>query len=439
MRSSKSRAPVASKSRAPVAVVALLSVSLLAAACGSSAPTSAHPKSTTFTYWTSGFSTSEISTVDAAFNKSHPGMHVTGQYIAKSDQFLPKVVAALKTGTEPTIVLDQNASDLPLYAQSGKLVPLNGKLSALTAALYPGIRKFLFYRGKQLGMALSGAGDLVLFYNKTDFAKAGIAGPPRTWSQLQADAAKLTSPAAHRYGIYIPTGNAEWISFDWETLLWANGGHLLNASQTKAAFDSAAGIKALTTWVDMVRKTHVAPSASFAQGGNFDGSPAFASNVVAMLVDGQWDLSTFKSAGVNFGVAQLPRGTAGRATNIGIGVAALFHKTSAKEAAGLSFIKWLASPAEGAYLAATSGGLPSSAAQLQQPLLKKYVGANPDFATFAAAEQSGHVRPITPAYNAVSQALWTGINAALSGSASPSAALATAAAKADSALKSQGP
>jgi hypothetical protein len=72
-------------------------------------------------------------------------------------------------------------------------------------------------------MALGGVGDYVLFYNKKDFAKAGISSPPATWTQLESDAIKLSDPAKHHYGIYIPFGTDEWISYDWESLLWAAG------------------------------------------------------------------------------------------------------------------------------------------------------------------------------------------------------------------------
>jgi multiple sugar transport system substrate-binding protein len=56
-------------------------------------------------------------------------MHAQGQYIASSDEYLPKVITAVKSGTQPTVLLDQNPSDLPEIAQSGDLIPLNGKLT----------------------------------------------------------------------------------------------------------------------------------------------------------------------------------------------------------------------------------------------------------------------------------------------------------------------
>ncbi|MET8146228.1 extracellular solute-binding protein [Sphaerisporangium sp. NPDC005288] len=391
----------------------------------------------TFTYWTSGWQPAQIAEVDAAFDKAHPGMHAKGEYIASSDQYLPKVIAALKNGTQPTVLLTQNPSDLPILNQSGKLIPLDGKLTAETDALYPGIKESLFHKGHQLGMALAGVGDIVLFYNKKAFADAGIAKPPATWTELAADAEKLSDPAKNKYGFYVPLGEAEWISFAWAPMLYAEGGSFLNADGTATAFNSPAGVKALTTWVDLLKK-RAAPSTSYAQAGSFDGAPAFASGTVAMIVNGQWAVPTFEKAGIDFGVAPMPAGASGTATSLGIGVAALLKTDPAAEKAGLAFLKFLATPERGAYLAVKSGGLPSDPAQLEQPELKKHIDGDPTYPVFAEAEKTGKVRPITPAYNAISQSLWTEINAALKGRQTPAQALAKAAREGDAALKKLG-
>src|SRR5260370_40933446 len=97
-------------------------------------------------------------------------MHARGQYIASSDEYLPKVITAIKSGTQPAVLLDQDPSDLPEIAQSEDLIPLDGKLTAQTTTLYPGIRQSLFYRGHQLGKSTAGEGDLALVCNTKDFA-----------------------------------------------------------------------------------------------------------------------------------------------------------------------------------------------------------------------------------------------------------------------------
>jgi multiple sugar transport system substrate-binding protein len=407
-----------------------------AAACGSSGtPTSSSSNGpATVTYWTSG-TQAEINYIDTQFDKTHPGIKAVGQYIASADETTAKEIAALKSGTEPNVVIGQDPSALPLLSESGKIVDLTAALKTQTAQLYPGIKAALFYKGKQLGIALGGVGDYVLFYNKKDFATAGIAAPPKTWAELEADAIKLSNPAKHHYGIYIPFGTDEWISYDWESVLWSNGGQLVNSAGTKTAFDSPAGVAALTLWTDLVRKDHAAPTTSYAQAGSYDGAPAFASNAVSMIVEGQWALSEFKN--VDYGVAELPAGTSGHsATGIGVSVASVFDHGAAANNAALTFVQWLSSPAQGAYLAAQNSGLPSGPSQLTYAAVKKEEASQPTYQVFASQLNTGQARPSIPAYTAISQALATEINAALTGTISPAAALAKAASEGDQAIAS---
>jgi ABC-type glycerol-3-phosphate transport system substrate-binding protein len=426
--------------RRSTAAAGILLLTAAAAACDSSSSSAGSSgKPVTITYWTSS-AQSEINWLDSHFNATHSGIKVHGQYIASADNTTTKVVTALKTGTEPNLLLGEDPEQLPFLAESGKVIDLSSALKAETSQLYPGIRSALSYQGKQLGMALGGVGNYVLFYNKTDFAKAGISSPPATWTQLTADAIKLSNPAKHRYGIYIPWGTDEWISYDFEGLLWADGGQFTNAGNTKVAFDSPAGVQALTTWVNLVRKDHAAPTTSYAQAGSFDGAPAFASNAVAMIVEGQWAVSEFDTAKVKYGVAQIPAGTSGHSgANIGIGVATVFKQgSSAAQNAAVTFVKWLGAPAQGAYLTATSGGLPSSPAQLTQAAVKKEIASEPTYQTFATQLQTGHTRPSMPAYAQISLDLATEIQAALNGTVTPAQALAKAAAEGNQAIASGG-
>jgi len=135
-----------------------------AAACGSSGTPASSSSSglATVTYWTSG-TQAEISYIDTQFDKAHPGIKAVGQYIASADETTAKEIAALKSGTEPNVVIGQDPSALPLLAESGKIVDLTAALKTQTAELYPGIKAALFYKGKQLGIALGGVGDYVLF------------------------------------------------------------------------------------------------------------------------------------------------------------------------------------------------------------------------------------------------------------------------------------
>jgi ABC-type glycerol-3-phosphate transport system substrate-binding protein len=409
-----------------------------AAACGSSSSSATAGSSSspvTVTYWSSG-TQAEISYIDTQFDKAHPGIKAVGQYIASADQSTAKEIAAIKSGTEPNVVIGQDPSSLPLLAQSGKVVDLTSALKPETDALYPGIRTALMYQGKQLGFALGGVGDYCLFYNKTDFKNAGITSPPTTWAEVEQDAIKLSNPAKHHYGIYIPLGSSEWISYLWEGFLWANGGQFLSSDGKSVAFDSKAGVDALTTWVNLIRKDHAAPMNSYAEAGSYDGAPAFAGDNVSMIVEGQFALQPFRDAKIDFGVAPFPTGTSGKsATGIGVGVASVFdHGDSANKAAE-EFLQWLGQPAQGAYLTAQSSGLPSAPNQLTQPAVRKEAASDPTYKVFADQLKTGQSRPTIPAYAAISTALSTEIDAALRGTISPADALAKAAQQGNQAIQ----
>ncbi len=68
---------------------------------GASATAASASSPTSFTYWTSGFKPAEIATLDSAFDKAYPAYLANGQYISTSDTYFPKVIAALKTNTQP--------------------------------------------------------------------------------------------------------------------------------------------------------------------------------------------------------------------------------------------------------------------------------------------------------------------------------------------------
>jgi multiple sugar transport system substrate-binding protein len=419
------------------AAAATAVLALGAAACSSSSSNSGGGTQT-ITFWSSS-SQSEINYLVKHFNATHTSVKVRGEYVASADDTTAKEIAAIKSNTEPNVVIGQDPSALPLLAESGKIVDLTQPLASETKRLYPAVRSELTYKGKQLGMALGGIGDFCLFYNKTDFAKAGITSPPATWAQLETDAIKLSDPAAHHYGIYVPLGSSEWISYVWEALLVADGGSLLTPDQKKTAFDSPAGVQALTTWANLVQKDHAAPTTSYAQAGSYDGAPAFAGKDVSMIIEGQFALSTFRDAHINFGVAPFPAGSTGKSSSgIGIGVASVFDKGDAADQAAETFVQWLAQPAQGAYLTTTSGGLPSSPDQLAEPSVKKQAASDPTYKVFATQLKSAESRPTVPAYSAVSQALSDEINAALTGKISPAAALQKAAAAGDKAIANGG-
>ena len=107
------------------------------------------------------------------------------------------------------------------------------------------------------------------------------------------------------------------------------------------------------------------------------------------------------------------------------------------EESGKSIIKFLASPAEGAYLTSQSGGLPSSPAQIGQPVLKQAESAK-WYNVFANNLKYGQLRPLNPQWYTASSYLYTQISNAIAGKVTPAQALSTAAHQVDQALAQNG-
>ena len=82
--------------------------------------------------------------------------------------------------------------------------------------------------------------------------------------------------------------------------LWEAGGDILTPDDQHAAFNSEAGVKALTTLQQMA----VTDKSLYVDTTNQEYSKLFTAGKVGMLVTGPWDLGTFSD--VDYGVQIMP-------------------------------------------------------------------------------------------------------------------------------------
>src|SRR5438093_9118259 len=159
------------------------------------------------------------------------------------------------------------------------------------------------YNGKQYGLPKD-FNTLGLVYNKDRFKAAGVAEPTNdwTWNDLSAAAKKLTSGSV--VGLSLPADAARFIPF-----LWQAGGDLAN-------INNAAGQAAVDFYTGFEAKDKVSKLPS--ELGMGWAGEAFEKGRAAMVFEGGWlpaDLNNnFKS--VNYGVVQMPKGSAGKANLI---------------------------------------------------------------------------------------------------------------------------
>src|SRR6185437_1957635 len=281
--------------------------------------------------------------------------------------------------------------------------------------------------------------NLAVVYNKTLFAKAHLSlpGPDWTWPQFVADAAKLTDPAIKQFGTAYVTPGSEDTVWHWEALLWAAGGEILNSANTKAAFDSKAGLTSLNT----LRTMAVTDHSMYLDPTDSAYANLFNSGKIGMLVTGPWDLSGFPN--VHYGVQIMPSfpGTdGGHQTISGPDNWVVFNNGTSRVKTAEDFILWLTAPAQVKYFSLKTGDLPIRQSVADAAGFDAQMNASlPEVSTFTS--NLGNVRQARPqiaTYPQISQVIGTMVVSVLLGKAQPGPALAAASAKVDQILAGSG-
>jgi multiple sugar transport system substrate-binding protein len=216
---------------------------------------------------------------------------------------------------------------------------------------------------------------LELYYNKTLFAKAGIAAPPKTMTQLQQDAVKLTVKSGSRvtqYGMAI--ADHATIAM-WPIFIWANGGNILNA-QGCSVLDSPKTVQAVSSWANLIVKDQITQVGLAGQ----DADNLFSAQKAAMEINGPWAIGEYVPAQVDFGLAPVPVGAIGKLVTTGSTVPMVVNAKSKNMAAALTFFAWWMSKPAQAGLAEGVGYPPSRTDMASYPGLTK----NPYVAGFTA-------------------------------------------------------
>ena len=273
--------------------------------------------------------------------------------------------------------------------------------------------------GKVYGVPV-GANTLGLYYNPTVLDAAGVDIASVTdYASLTAALEKVV--ASGKKGITFSAVGTEEGSFQFLPWFWGAGADLTE-------LDSSEAEAALTLWTDWVQKGYAPNSViSNTQGTSWD---EFKTGEFAFAENGSWfkgdaDTNGYLSIqvpGIDGGVAPAPTG--GEFITIPV------QKDTARYATSAKIVKCLSEGDTGAtalgYVAPTQAGADAQLAS--DETLEFWIGAVGD-AKPRTADNLG------VSYGIISEQLYTAVQAALSGSASPADALATAQAAAVENLK----
>jgi multiple sugar transport system substrate-binding protein len=276
--------------------------------------------------------------------------------------------------------------------------------------------------------------NISLLYNETVFDEAGVAYPTSdwTWDDFRAAADQLTDPATNTYGYAYSVSGSEETTWQLWPHLWQNGGEILSEDGTEAAFDSDAGVDALTLLRDMA----VDDESVYLDQTDTKFGPLFASDKVGMITSGPWQLNDLKIAGTKYGVVELPGTDGDHQTVSGPDVWALFDHQDANRAHwSYEFAEWLTSAEQDLRFNVEYGNLPLRSSEAASPEFQAKAAELPGLEVMQAnAENAVHARPTVPGYVDVSTAVGQAVSEVLQGEGTPEEALSRAADESDEAL-----
>ncbi|MGH3498133.1 MAG: ABC transporter substrate-binding protein [Nocardioidaceae bacterium] len=420
--------------RTGLMAVAAATALLAAAGCGGSG--SASSGTTKITVW-EGYTDKEgtaFNQIVDRFNKTHPSISVS-VLETNNDYALQKVLTAVRGGTPPDVAY-LYGSWAPNVAKIPSVVDLTSTVHQASVNwndFWPGEQAVATVGNKVIGIPAL-VDNLAIVYNKTLFQQAGIPAPTTswTWDDFRAAAKKLTNSGNKQYGWSFPADASEDTVWHWEAMLWGAGGDILNQDNTKAAFDSAQGLQAMTMLKDMA----VDDKSVYVDTTNSKYMDLFNAGKIGMLVTGPWDLSSIT---VKYGVQIMPAfagSSAGHQSISGPDNWVVFDNGSTRTAAAKTFLTWLTAPAQVKEFSLQTGDLPIRKSVGQdQAVVAQMNKSLPGVKTFIDnLANVQKARPQVSVYPTISEALGNAIVGVLLGKVDPQTALSQAASATDQAL-----
>jgi multiple sugar transport system substrate-binding protein len=363
------------------ALTAVLALSLTACFGSSQGGSKDDPNAdVTITFWHGWSAPSEVKAIQATidgFEKAHPNIHVKAVGNITDD----KINQALRAGGSkaPDVVSSFTTDNVGEFCSSHAFVdltPFMEKSGIDPKTTFPAAQlAYTQYKGDQCALPLL-SDAYGLYYNKDMFQAAGISSPPKTLSELDADAVKLTKQSGDGYSqlgfmpdYHFYESTITHFGAQWSPSYFGSDGTSDVASDAglKAAFEWQKGLVDKLGGYSRLEKYRT----SF--GDEFSNNNAFMTGQVAMIIDGEWRAGMIDDSNskVDYGVAPFPvpddladQYGKGYITGTIVGIAT----TSAKQNAAWEFAKYLTTDTDAVVNFANAiHNVPSTTAALASP------------------------------------------------------------------------
>jgi multiple sugar transport system substrate-binding protein len=224
-----------------------------------------------------------------SFNETQSEYRIDARLVP-ANQLVAELIKAIATGSVPDLVTLDNPVVASFSAQ-GSLLDLTDRVSRSKL-----IKPDVYFKGPWASGQWKGrtyavprdANTLALCFNADMFRAKGLdpANPPKTWSELVADAAKLKDPAKNVFGFGFSAMQAEEGVFQWLPFLYQAGGSIEHLDAPEAA-------ESLQLLVDFVKGGSA--SLDVLNQRQYEVTNTFMAGNTAMVMCGPWELPRLKN------------------------------------------------------------------------------------------------------------------------------------------------
>ena len=385
----------------------------------------------------------EMQRLVEVFNKDHADIHVTPVYSGSYDDTNLKTHAAIQAGKPPAAVI-MSANFVREYVINDEIVRLDRLISkdgmtetAFMEQFWPALRLNAMDQGHAYGVPFHNSTPL-LYYSVEAFKDAGLDPdhPPTTWQEWIAAAKKLVKrdgANTTRWGLMMP-GTYDYCGWITSGLAMSNGGDFYNTGYGgEVYYNQPSTVGAVKFLDNMVHKAKAMPE------GVTDANAvttAFFQGRTGMMILSTGSLSFVRdNMKTPYRTAFLPRAFVNAAPIGGASLILPKGNSPEREAAAWTLIKWLTSPEVAGGWSRFTGYFAPRIAAYDLPEMKTFIAEHPD--AKVALDQLAYARGWFSTYNVVGvrKALEDGVQAVLSGKATPEAAMAKAQLEADALMR----
>jgi len=264
----------------------------------------------TITFWNSftGSDADTLKSIVSDYNQQNTDEVTVEMDIMSSDVFRQKVPPAIATNTAPDLIT-LNVADLLAYEKAGSIEDLSDLFTATgldKSDFLPASLQLGFLDNKQYGAPMQLLDTTNLYWNKDLFTAAGLDPdkPPTTFEELATYAVKLTDATKNQYGFGMCASAAPQF---YAVFIKGNGGDAVDPSTNKSVLNSAANLATFEYLHTLAFTDGVTPKST----GGVAMDNLMQSGQLGMYIDGPWLVPGLQSHNINFGVGQVPSGSAG--------------------------------------------------------------------------------------------------------------------------------